>query len=140
MSIYLFFIPVEDLGAIDKTEFIQSFDLILSNSDGTRSFKAEKCFRASGKQGVVFLINIPSEKDKHSYVSPGIYYISFVFPSTESIQEEEIKRIRTSLSKAPLAFRVFLSRKELKIWKKHLLGMECLLTKTNVCISGMTIG
>ena len=70
-----FFIPVEDLGAIDKTEFIQSFDLILSNSDGTRSFKAEKCFRASGKQGVVFLINTPSEKDKHSYVSRNILYL-----------------------------------------------------------------
>ena len=135
-----FFIPVEDLGAIDKTEFIQSFDLILSNSDGTRSFKAEKCFRASGILDVAFLINTHDEKDKYSYVSPGIYYISFVFPSAESIQEEEIKRIRTSLSKAPLAFRVFLSRKELKTWENHLLGMECLLTKTNVCISGMTIG
>ena len=115
-----FFIPVEDLGAIDKTEFIQSFDLILSNSDGTRSFKAEKCFGASGIQDVVFLINTYDEKDKHSYVSPGIYYISFVFPSAESIQEEEIKRIRTSLSKAPLAFSVFLSRKEMKTWKKSL--------------------
>lgn len=115
-----FFIPVEDLGAIDKTEFIQSFDLILSNSDGTRSFKAEKCFRASGILDVAFLINTHDEKDKYSYVSPGIYYISFVFPSAESIQEEEIKRIRTSLSQAPLVFRVFLSRKEMKTWKKTL--------------------
>ena len=113
-----FFILVEDFGTIDKTEFIQSFDLILSNSDGTRSFKAKKCFRASGILDVAFLINTHDEKDKYSYVSPGIYYISFVFPSAESIQEEEIKRIRTSLSKAPLAFSVFLSRKEMKTWKK----------------------
>lgn len=116
-----FLIPVEDLGAIDKTEFIQSFDLILSNSDGTRSFKAKKRFR-SNREGrfVYFSFNTYDEKDKYSYISPGIYYISFAFPSTESIQEEEIERIRTFLSKAPLAFSVFLSRKEMKTWKKTL--------------------
>lgn len=60
-------------------------------------------------------------KKTNTHTYPQEYTISHLFfPSTESIQEEEIKRIRTSLSKAPLAFRVFLSRKELKIWKKSL--------------------
>lgn len=86
-----FYIPINSLDEKCRTGLFHQCDLLLASYDANLIFCAEKYIQHTGKgENIVFLFNINNKGDKRTYVSPGKYYISFVYDAVESFQKEDM--------------------------------------------------